>query len=94
MKKLKLEIDALQVETFESAGLESERGTVRGLLTAYYELCYPGDTWQQSCTCELTCNANTCYGCGGGSGGCTGGTTCPNTCGPVPFTSPTCARDC
>ena len=97
MKKLRLEIDTLQVETFESAAQRSGHGTVRGLLTAYYELCQPGDTWQQTCTCELTCNANTCYNCGsgGGTAGCTAGITCPDTCVPPAFTAePTCERDC
>ena len=63
MKKLKLEIESLEVESFEPAAADGDRGTVRGHLSAYYELCHEGDTWQQSCTCEATCNAATCYNC-------------------------------
>lgn len=72
MKKIQLDLDALAVETFATTKNDGAgRGTVRGHLSAYYELCNPGDTWQQSCTCEATCNAATCYNCGGGgSAGC------------------------
>ena len=102
MRKLKLEIEALEVETFEPAAEREERGTVRGHLTAYYELCYPGDTWQNTCTCEPTCNADTCYNCGSagcGSAGCTGALdpTCNGTCGPQPFSDGPwtyCREDC
>lgn len=69
MKKMKLRLETLEVESFEPAGADGGRGTVRGHLTAYYELCYPGDTWQATCTCEPTCNADTCYNCG--TAGCT-----------------------
>lgn len=91
MKKLKLEIDALRVETFEPADGAGERGTVRGHLSAYYELCNPGDTWQASCTCEPTCNAATCYNCGSAgcaSAACTGGgATCTGNCCLQPFSA-------
>jgi hypothetical protein len=63
MRKIKLDIDELDVESFEPSEGNGERGTVRGLLTAYYEICYEGDTWQATCTCEPTCNADTCYNC-------------------------------
>ena len=103
MKKLKLEIEALEVETFEPTAGREEHGTVRGYLTAYYELCQPGDTWQRTCTCEPTCNAQTCYTCGGAacqSAGCTGGActgaACTGTCNPINFTvDPTsCQPEC
>lgn len=80
MPKLKLEIDTLQVESFEPKAIPGERGTVRGQLTAYYELCHEGDTWQNSCTCEPTCNARTCYNCGTGTGTGTGATSNPALC--------------
>lgn len=80
MRKLKLEVEALAVESFEPSKSGSDAGTVRGYLSAYYELCHEGDTWQLSCTCEPTCNNRTCYNCGSGAacpgtGGCT--VTCP-----------------
>ncbi|HEU0054403.1 MAG TPA: hypothetical protein VFQ39_14545 [Longimicrobium sp.] len=64
MRKIRLNLEALDVESFEPDQAAGGRGTVRGLLTAYYQLCYEGDTWQASCTCEPTCSANTCYNCG------------------------------
>jgi hypothetical protein len=81
MKKIRLDLERLTVETFATTEDDkAKRGTVRGHLSAYYELCHADDTWQQSCTCEATCNAATCYNCsaacgtgqcGGGSGECT-----------------------
>jgi hypothetical protein len=71
MKKIRLDLEALTVETFATTkDDEAARGTVRGHLSAYYEFCHVDDTWQQSCTCEATCNAATCYNCGGASAGC------------------------
>jgi hypothetical protein len=61
--KLRLEMDELKVESFELDAARTRRGTVHGQLTAYYEFCYPEDTWQASCTCEPTCNDQTCYNC-------------------------------
>lgn len=86
MRKLKLEIDSLRVESFEPAAGPDGPGTVRGYLTAYYELCHEGDTWQQSCTCEATCNARTCYSCATHCGSCA--TAC-GTCG-----EPACTATC
>jgi hypothetical protein len=64
MRKIRLDLEALDVESFEPDETRGERGTVRAAqMTAYYQLCYAGDTWQMSCTCEPTCNAETCYNC-------------------------------
>lgn len=63
MKKIRLDVEALEVASFELSAGDAENGTVRGYLSAYYELCHADDTWQQSCTCEPTCNAATCYNC-------------------------------
>jgi len=82
MKKLKLQIESLAVESFEPHAVAGKRGTVRGQLSAYYELCHVDDTWQQSCTCEPTCNAQTCYNCGSaacGTANC-GTANCSGTC--------------
>ena len=96
MRKLKLEMDALVVESFASDTRTDGEGTVRAHLSAYYEDCGPDDTGQASCTCEPTCNAQTCYACG--TGGCTGvscaATSCLAACGPT-FSCPTSyAGDC
>lgn len=85
MRKIRLNLEALDVESFEPDEAGGGRGTVRGLLTAYYELCYEGDTWQASCTCEPTCNADTCYNCPNPTTvGCppatAGGRTCTANC--------------
>jgi hypothetical protein len=95
MKKIRLDLDGLTVETFATTkDDEARRGTVRGHLSAYYELCQPGDTWQASCTCEATCNAATCYNCG--SAGCGGGGTQTGNCCMINFTvDPTsCQPEC
>jgi len=56
MKKLKLELDELSVESFPTARAEEERGTVAGQNEPPYT---------QSCdgSCVNTCNScvNTCY---------------------------------
>ena len=78
MRKLRLKLDELAVESFAPAGLAAERGTVRGHVSLYWEDCLPSETcpgagWpceetQQSC--DGTCYVHTCQpGCGG-SGGC------------------------
>ena len=89
MRKLKLDLDALTVESFEPSKEKSAAGTIRGYLSAYYELCHEGDTWQLSCTCEPTCNDQTCYNCGG-SAGCNtvGCTDFSCTCNQLSYTCP------
>lgn len=83
MKKLQLDPQALRVESFSAAAAGRQAGTVRGYLSAYYEICSPGDSYQQTCTCEPTCNAATCYNCA--SAGCGTGDqpACTSTCYPV-----------
>lgn len=99
MRKIRLEIDALQVESFTAAEQAVPRGTVRGLASLYWEDCSPSETCEgagypcgpseQSCggTCERTCH-NTCpMGCGQ-SGGCSNVTQCyiGTTCIDMPGT--------
>lgn len=103
MRKIRLEIDALHVESFVPAEQAVARGTVRGMASLYWEDCspsetcpgaYPCDPSQQSC--GGTCYENTCHpGCGGGgsagcSGGCSGVTWCyvDTTCIDQPATDP------
>lgn len=78
MRKLRLELDELVVESFAPAGSAAERGTVRGHVSLYWEDCLPSDTCQGAgwpCeytqqSCNGTCYVHTCQpGCGG-SGGC------------------------
>ena len=88
MEKLKLEIDALQVQSFEPDAAREGRGTVRGHLSAYYELCNVDDTWQNTCTCEPTCNADTCFNCG--SAGCASAGCTVNCTAGCPQISDTC----
>ena len=77
MKKLKLEIDALAVESFDTHAMLGGEGTVRGL-ESYPNGCFPPsdsvDPAIDSCA-YATCAGNTCwYSCNGtcncGSAGC------------------------
>ncbi|MBB4637187.1 pinensin family lanthipeptide [Longimicrobium terrae] len=80
MRKLKLEIDDLAVESFTPAVGEGEAGTVRANITAYYELCHADQTAEATCTCEPTCNAQTCYNCSAACGTANCGTNDPRIC--------------
>jgi len=75
MKKLKLELDELKVESFQTDRGASARGTVRGQGEGSYELGCP--TMDPSCngSCEGTCPGS-CVGTCGGS--CYG--SCDATC--------------
>ena len=76
--KLKLDLDQLAVDTFDTSASEKPRGTVFGeQCTCYTQCTCPGcPTCDASCngTCGHTCQAS-CYG------------TCENTCN-------TCAASC
>jgi hypothetical protein len=68
MKKLKLDVGELRVESFQTARATMQRGTVRGHLTRLH------------CTEFVDCTID--FGCGTGTGG-TGGTgaaSCNGTC--------------
>lgn len=75
MKKLRLDLDSLEVESFDTAEADEKRGTVQARATAY-----PGGP-----SCVNTCNVNdwTCWeSCGYGTcagATCDGAWTCP-TC--------------
>jgi len=79
MKKLKLDVGALRVETFEPAAAAGARGTVMGRVTYSCEhfcneLAGTEDPVQDTCdhatcagaSCGFTCNAT----CGCGTAGC------------------------
>lgn len=89
MKKLKLELDDLQVESFQTARAEPRRGTVRGNIPPTWNCTdYVDCTWDFGCetevvSCNGSCNgscADTCWGsCNGTCGGSCGG-TCEASC--------------
>lgn len=68
MRKLKLELEELRVESFETAEAAAERGTVRG--HAITDLCSRADgfTCFESCggTCVETCADASCDTCDSG----------------------------
>lgn len=76
MRKLKLDVEALGVESFDTAAREEPRGTVRGAEDTFNADCDTNNAWCTYQTYELP-------SCGGG---CTGGTgtggnpTQGNTC--------------
>lgn len=78
MRKMRLQLDALVVESFPTAGMSQARGTVRGHASLYWEDCYESETcdgagWPCEATdqsCGGTCYEYTCHpGCGGTGGG-------------------------
>lgn len=77
MRKLRLDLDALVVESFEPAQRQGARGTVRGHASLYWEDCYESETCAGAgypCnpsdqSCAGSCFQATCApGCGGGGG--------------------------
>jgi hypothetical protein len=61
MKKQKLDVDQLTVESFETAGPDAVRGTVRANETGDTD-CHPvwtcWDTCDPNATCGLSCNGS------------------------------------
>jgi hypothetical protein len=59
MKKIRLELDAIEVESFPTDSISEEKGTVEGHLASRI-----GDTWCITCgeyTCwDYTCNEEWC----------------------------------
>jgi len=85
MKKLKLHLEDLQVDTFQTTAPEKPKGTVFGeQCTCYTNCTCPGcPTCYASCngTCQVSCNGD-CSGatCDASCNG-TCDWTCDNTCG-------------
>jgi hypothetical protein len=93
MRKIRLELEALSVESFAPAETPGARGTVHGHASLYWEDCALSETCQgagwpcgpseQSCggSCyEYTCHPG-CAGTGGGGGSHPGlGVPCSATC--------------
>jgi hypothetical protein len=79
MKKLKLRLDDLQVDTFQTTSAPKQKGTVFGeQCTCYTQCTCPGcPTCDASCngTCDASCNGTCDASCNG-----TCGDTCEYTC--------------
>jgi hypothetical protein len=80
MRKLRLEIEDLKVESFDAGAAEARKGTVRGRISIHCDpsspdTCDGGQTCDGGLSCAGGCGAsgvNTCgYSCGG---------TCDYTC--------------
>jgi hypothetical protein len=78
MRKLQLKLDALRVDTFETAAREKDQGTVRAFASTGHDIICQCTFDVGTCdnTCPDTCRA----GCGGGTGTGTGLPTNPVTC--------------
>jgi hypothetical protein len=80
MNKLKLRLDDLQVDTFQTTSLQKEKGTVFGeQCTCYTNCTCPGcPTCYASCngTCDASCNGTCGVSCDASCGG-----TCDYSCG-------------
>ncbi|HEX8320729.1 hypothetical protein [Longimicrobium sp.] len=88
MKKFRLELDDLRIDSFSTTPAQAPKGTVFGeQCTCYTNCTCPGcPTCDASCngTCDASCNGTcdcpgTGYTCGGWS--CDGAHTCDPTCG-------------
>lgn len=83
MNKLKLDLEELGVESFDTQGGVKERGTVVGeQQCSCVGTCY----WQATCaaTCAYTCDDQTCPACPTCAASCNGtceGNTCWDSCG-------------
>jgi hypothetical protein len=78
--KLKLNLDDLSVDSFDTAGAQKQKGTVFGEQCTCWTQC--GQNTCPGCpTCDATCNA-TCGGatCAGSCYGTCGGDTCGASC--------------
>lgn len=63
MRKIKLEMDGLQVDSFETAAAAlSERGTVHGHYSQMGTCDGRVATCQDGGTCDVGCGTNTCTG--------------------------------
>ncbi|HEX2203998.1 MAG TPA: hypothetical protein VHG91_11895 [Longimicrobium sp.] len=64
MKKIKLDLDALHVVSFEPAAEEKrDEGTVQGFDSTYDEITCFGGSCRRPTQCIYTCLVETCYHC-------------------------------
>jgi hypothetical protein len=84
MKKFRLELDDLRIDSFSTTPAQATKGTVFGeQCTCYTNCTCPGcPTCAASCngTCDASCNGTCDASCGGGCGGETD-FSCDFTCG-------------
>ena len=89
MRKLSLKLDELAVESFQTDGMQEQRGTVAGYVVSMDGGCVTdeGQSCGGSCPYEGTCGEWSCggncgsyYGTCGGSCAVTCGDTCYYTC--------------
>ena len=83
MAKLKLHLDALSVESFDTTGAEKAKGTVFGEQCTCYTQCTCPGCPTCDATCNYTCDDATCPNCPTCAASCNGTCNCPtnNTCG-------------
>lgn len=87
MNKLKLAIDDLAVDSFDTTSLAKEKGTVVGAQCTCWTVCTCPGCYTCDATCPQTCDDNTCaVSCNG---------TCGDTCESCsPSCWDTCGRTC
>jgi hypothetical protein len=82
MNKLKLQLDDLRVDSFDTTAVEGQKGTVLG----------------EQCTCWTRCGQNTCPGCPTCDASCNSGcqtcVSCEGTCDSCNGTCVTCEASC
>ncbi|HEU0015965.1 MAG TPA: hypothetical protein VFQ45_19970 [Longimicrobium sp.] len=89
MRKVKLDIDGLAVESFETSPVGNELGTVRAREQATSTTCYQG----YSCP-ALSCLTQCAEKCVDWSNEGCGFETSENTCGSAPTCAETCPHTC
>lgn len=73
MRKLKLDLDNLAVESFQTAdGDAAARGTVHGEANGQTAFGGPCPVWTAKVSCEIACTYDSCAG--------TCANSCPETC--------------
>jgi hypothetical protein len=87
MKKIRLDLDTLSVDSFNTTTTPEERGTVQGHIPpdTYWRYCSDGITCVDSCeyeSCNGTCAATDCGTCAATQcGTCNDPSCCPTYCG-------------
>ncbi|HEX8318933.1 hypothetical protein [Longimicrobium sp.] len=88
MKKLRLQLEDLRIDSFSTTPVEKEKGTVFGEQCTCNTACScPGcPTCDASCngtcaaTCDASCNGTCDYSCNTCGGSCGAGDSCYQTC--------------